>query len=469
MPTISGTSSTANSQLAALVQSYLTLERQPLDRLETNRTTLTSRLTAFNDLKGMLREVKSVVEPFSWPGSLTPLSAFGATSSDATVLTAQAGSGAAPGSHTITVSALAQTHSIGSLRQSGQADGPAGGDYEFAVTVGEQSTSVAVSLEDGLSWRAALEAVAAALESSGAPVEAAVVTPDAVNDEVQLLVVSHQSGTPGILAEVADTSGDLAAQLGLSGVSTPDAFAANTIQAAANATFTVDGLDFVAPGNQVEGALPGVTLTLQDVSTGNVTLTIARDIESVRTSVEAFLTAYNDLVDFVRTQTQGADENGENRGPLTGNSIFMGLRSSLRTGASDPVASLGGTGQIDRLAAIGITADREGHLTISAPDTFGEALQTNADEVDQLFRAEEDGVAVRLLELVDRHADVDGLIAQETDALQSRQRLLDRQITQLEARLAQREKQLTAQLASLQAAYNTLIEQQNSLTQLLGG
>jgi flagellar hook-associated protein 2 len=178
------------------------------------------------------------------------------------------------------------------------------------------------------------------------------------------------------------------------------------------------------------------------------------------------LDAYNELLDYVREKTSGADSEGEGRGPLTGDTIFMTLRGQLRSLATDAVPDLLGESQLVRLSEIGITASREGRLTISDQDAFEEALLDRPDEVERLFADEDEGVAVRTVELIDRYVNAGGLLASQRQLAQIRQRTLDQRIEREETYLARREEQLAEQLAALQNMMYQLQQQQQILESL---
>ncbi|MFH1144579.1 MAG: flagellar cap protein FliD N-terminal domain-containing protein, partial [Candidatus Eisenbacteria bacterium] len=132
--TTGGISSTSDSQIAALVQNYLQLERLPLTRLETNRSILDQQLAAFQELKEHLRDLRTALDPFRWTGALTPLNCFQASSSQEGVLTATVSGSAAEGSHTITVQSLARAHSVGSAAFAGDAIATVSGTHGFQIT-----------------------------------------------------------------------------------------------------------------------------------------------------------------------------------------------------------------------------------------------------------------------------------------------------------------------------------------------
>ena len=467
MATISGLSATQNSAVYDLVQQYMFLERQPLARLENSRAEIRAQSGAYTDLATKLRALRTAADGFQWFGSLTPLNTFSASSSNSDVLGATAGGGAAVASHTVHVASLARAHSLVSDAFAGEEDAALAGTHTLEIVQGDEAYQITVTVAEGDTFGDVLRSLATAVNDSGADLTATVATTDARSGTKRLLVTSQLTGTGAMIQSVADADGKLATALGLTGSSGGSAYSANTVQAAADAVFTVNGLDFISSTNRISGALAGVTLNLLAPTTGDVTVTVARDVEAVTQRVEGLLTAYNELVGYVREKTSGADETGAGRGMFTGNTLFMSLRTRLRQTATANVPDPLDTSTLKRLAQIGITAERDGKLTISNRSDFEEALETRAGEVERLFNDEEEGVAVRMVTLVDTYVKAGGLISQQRKLIQGRERIYDRRIAQMEVTLARREEQLTEELGSLQNILYQLTSQQSYLNSLM--
>ncbi len=469
MATISGLSATSQSSLYATVQQYLSLEKTQYNRLQAEQSELTERQSVLTKLGTQLRTLRSAIYDFRWEGSTNPVNTFTATSGDESKVTATATGAAVDGSHVVTVGALAKAHSIASAEFAADEDAQLAGAHTFHLVQDGETYSVTVTVEEGDTYGDVLAALAKALNDSGAQVTASVATVDAKGERRRLLLTSKTTGTAAMIAEVKDDSGELAATLGLKGSSdTEKGFSSNTVQRAADAEFTVDGLAFVSATNRVTGVLTGLTLNLTAIGADPVTVTVERDVAQIRTKIDAFLEAYNALVDHVREQTQGADETGEGRGLFTGETLYTGLRAQVRSAVTADVPDATGQATLRRLSQLGITADREGHLTVSDEDRFEEALATTPGQVQRLFTDEEQGLAVRLVKLMDRYSSTGGLLGQENKAMRSRQRAIADRIEREENYLARREEQLTEQLASLQnTAYQLQYQQQ--LMDALGG
>ena len=56
---------------------------------------------------------------------------------------------------------------------------------------------------------------------------------------------------------------------------------------------TVDGIKVTKPGNIIKDAIPGVTLTLLKPSNSTISVDVARDVATVKASVEDFVKNYN--------------------------------------------------------------------------------------------------------------------------------------------------------------------------------
>ncbi len=460
-------SSVEQSSLRQLVQTYMMGEEQQLQRLEASKAEYKGRLTAFTDLSSKLRALNDAISDFRWTGSLTPLNSFAAKSSSEAVTVSVDGS-ASEGSHTVAVHTMARAHSIASNAFLGEEAASMGGKHVLELVQGEETYKIAVSIDEDATNREALLAIVDAINGSDAQVNASLVQTDSRSGEYRILLTSQETGTSHVIHSLRDLTGELATHVGIQGDSDGIDFAANTVQEAVDASFSVDGLAFVSSSNRVENAIRGIRLDLNEVADEPLTVTVERDVEVVREGLDTFITAYNELVDYVRAQTQGAGSDGEGRGAMTGNSLFMNLRSSLRAQvAARLTADTEGEGALSGLGQIGITTTTDGKLRVSDADALEDALLTRAEAVEDLFADNENGIAVGLYDTVRGYVRAGGLISQERSLIGTRQRTLDRRIEREEAYLARREQQLTEQLAALQATFMEL-SSQNNLVQSMG-
>ncbi|HYE77339.1 MAG TPA: flagellar filament capping protein FliD, partial [bacterium] len=149
------------------------------------------------------------------------------------------------------------------------------------------------------------------INSSAAGVEAAY---DPNQDRLTLTqkLGANVTGSGISVGDPSDTSNILAA---LRLTDTPSA----TTQAGTSrqeAIFTVDGVTYTRPTNTITDVLPGVTLTLQAVSTDPVTIDIANDTDKALAGLRDFVVAYNKTMKLLNVKPLDDDER-EKLKPLT--------------------------------------------------------------------------------------------------------------------------------------------------------
>src|SRR5215471_19161061 len=97
--------SSAISQVAAAL---LSKDKIPITNLQNQRTTLTQQSSVLSTLKTKLAALDATLDNLAGTGTLSPFATKTVSSSDATILTAAATSGAAVGTLGITVQQLAR-------------------------------------------------------------------------------------------------------------------------------------------------------------------------------------------------------------------------------------------------------------------------------------------------------------------------------------------------------------------------
>ena len=454
-----------NSSFATQIEQLIQLESGPLNTVIQKQSTLTVTQGILSDLGTMLSDLHTTLDSLRGSGALSSLMAFTVTSGNSSVVTASANSGASRGTHQVTVKDLAQGHMLGSAGLQKDASGFAAGTYGFDVTVAGTTTHVSVNVGAGDTNSTVLSNVATALNSSGAAVSASVVTTDAGAGTQKLVVQSTTAGVANIISSIQDTAGGLAAQLGLAGTSTKDAYSAATLQQAKDAAFTLDGITMSSSTNEVSNVLSGVTINLFSKSDTPVSFTISADTAAVRKVLDDFMTKFNTLVSAVRAKSAVSDD-GKTRQPLAGNSTFSGLKSDLFDLAATPVGGRP-TGAPTMLADLGIDIAQDGTLSMTDESKLTAAINANATQVVNLF-AGDNGIAGRLYNLVDNFTGTSGGLTYETRALSDQSTALATKHTELQARLDRRRTQLVAQFAKLQTLASQLQQQQAELASITG-
>lgn len=159
-----------------------------------------------------------------------------------------------------------------------------------------------------------------------------------------------------------------------------DYFKWSTLQSAADASLTVDGMNITSPTNTVKDAVAGVTLELYGTTSGadGALLNLNRETSGVKTKIEALVSAYNDAISMLGVVSDPKSTVETYGATLVGNATVNNIRSQVRAMVTDP--SNADSGSLTALRDLGVSLDRYGKLQIDNTKLDG-ALQANFDDV----------------------------------------------------------------------------------------
>ena len=165
-----------------------------------------------------------------------------------------------------------------------------------------------------------------------------------------------------------------------------------TTQAAQDSQIRVDGYpsgDWISrSSNTVDDVISGVTLHLHD--TGTVSISLTRDLETIKNKIDSMVSAYNEVVKCIAEQT-GYDETTKEAGPLQSdyfvNNIKTQIRESLISRTDGFVVDLD-TFHIPSL--IGLELDKDGLLEFDST-AFEGAIAEDYLGVLQLIGSDKTG------------------------------------------------------------------------------
>lgn len=157
---------------------------------------------------------------------------------------------------------------------------------------------------------------------------------------------------------------------------------ARELVAGADAKFTVDGVAFTRSSNTVSDVIANTTLSLAAADpniTANVTVALSTD--AAQTAVQNYVSAYNAVVDYIKTQqTPGTDTT--NNPTLYNDTLLRSARSALSQAMLSPVA--GAASDMATPDTVGISITSDGHLTFDS-SKFQTAFNTRYNDVTKLF------------------------------------------------------------------------------------
>ena len=204
----------------------------------------------------------------------------------------------------------------------------------------------------------------------------------------QIQVIDNATGTSDLSVNLqASLQNSNAGELNFGSFGTAGTVHQYVLEQGQDASYTVDGASLTSSTNTVTNAIPGVTLNLLGADK-NTTLTVnvAPDTQTIEDNVNTMLNAYNAVISYVNAQmtytttTTSTGTTGTTGGPLFGDNTLKSIKSELQS----TIMSQVGTGSMDYLADIGITASSTGSLSLNTT-TFDDAISSNFSGVVNLL------------------------------------------------------------------------------------
>jgi flagellar hook-associated protein 2 len=446
-----------------IVSKLMTVESLPLNLLQTKQASYQAKLSAYGSLQGSVAALQTAAQGLT---SASTYTGYSATSSDTTVLTATASTGAVAGIYPISVTSLATANTIESNPNNAT---PAAVPYSLsdtfnsgnlAITVGSTTTNVAINSSNNT-----LSGIASAINNANAGVTASVVNDGTTN---HLVMTAKSTGATNAIAIVVTPDGVTTGTQALTGFDTGTASNYAQVQAAADAKFSVNGLALTRPSNTISDVVSGVTFTLLKGSGATSTLTVARDGGSASTAINTFVTAYNALIKSVQTLTSYTASTSTGSA-LLGDFGVQSLQSQLPNLAMANVTGL--AGGINSLTNLGITVQKDGTLAVDSAKLSAALSDQTKDVAGMMTQttAGNQGIAVRFNNVLTQMLGPTGLFQSQADSINASIKSNSDLQSQWNTRLVQIQAAYLAQFNALDTAIASMQSTQSFLTQQLTG
>jgi len=465
------TASVGGLDIEGLVEQYRALELIPRMSLETKKGSLESRKTTLTDLDSKLSALYKLGERFQ-DILLDVFNAKAAESSDTALFAVSADATAQAGTHDLTITRLASVDTrVSQQYVTSNSDFSAiTTDQSFGILVAHPTDSdpnnrveVTVTISASTFSQTNEEVLEDITNAINAAMSAAATVGDIDSDEkAAASVVSEETGTARLVLrsgqsgetyslQFNDTDG-LLAGLEVNAAVQSSGTSGGYIKATSelDAQFTIDGLTFTRDSNFVDDALDGVTLQLLDTKTTTETITVTTDLESVKSEVQDFIDAYNEVVKFLNDETASG---GEFRGDSTYSTLKYDLRGIIRAQVTDVESS-----DYDRLNDIGIGINRDGTLYFEDETDFETALATNTSLVSDLFSGT-DGVAVELNAFIVNYTKASGFISNSKNTIDASLLYQENRLENFDERLEKKVERFRKELLQLQTVYLEMQQQ----------
>lgn len=436
----------------SIIDKLMTIAKLPLTQLQKKEDDFNAKLSTYGSIKGALSSLQTAAD------ALTNLATFNgrtASAADPTVLSAAAAATAVTGSYNITVSQLATAHTLRSTAN-------------YATTTETFTTgTLAISVGGGSpvnvtidSSNNSLAGIRQAINDANAGVTATIINDGTAN---RLVLTSKTTGTGGqISVAVTDSGGG-----GANALAGLDAAGLLQTQQADDALFNINGIDIVRGSNTITDVIEGVTLKLTKgtpLDPASTVLTIGQDTATVGNAVNAFVKAYNDAVNTLKTNS-AFNAATQKAAILTGDSTVRSLQTQL-SGLLQTVVT-GVAGGIGSLADIGITRQTNGTLTVDNTK-LNAVINDPSKDVTALFAQTtvgNEGIAVRFKTMLSTATVAGGTIDNRTSGINASLQDIARSREAMNLRMDALEARYRAQFANLDTMMASMQRTSQYLTQ----
>lgn len=385
----------------SIVSQLMSLERRPIALLDQKEAVLQAKLTAYGSVKGALAAFQSSAAALASPAKFsTPT----ASVADTTVLTATPSAGAPAGTYSVEVTQLAQSQKLlapgqadmttaigtgtltfdfgtisGGSLAAYDADAGTGGRYTGASFTGNGSGTQTVTIAAGSS---SLSGIRDAINAASIGVTATIVN-DGGASPYRLVLNTAATGAKNSLK--ISVSGD-AALSNLIAYNPADDSGQKLQQTAAaqDSKVKIDNVLVTQSSNTVADAIPGLTLSLLKTNSGSATkVTVQKNSAGIKSSVEAFVKAYNDVMKTLSDASK-YDSKTKQAATLQGDTTLRSIQNSIRTALNGTLSSAGGG--LTALSDIGVTFQKDSTLAVSS-SKLQTAIDDSTKDISTLFAA----------------------------------------------------------------------------------
>jgi flagellar hook-associated protein 2 len=467
MATVSSAGIGSGLDVNSIVTQLMAIEQQPLAALQTKATTIQSTVSEYGKIKSDISTLRDLAATLA---STTSWNQTTATASSTAV--GASTNGAVAGTYSVEITALASAQNLATAARPANALAGAGtlhielgawsgtGGPTFTPKAGATAVDVTIAATDTLSD------VRDKINASGAGVTAMIMT-DATGS--RLLMRSSATGVANAFrTSVVDADGNNTDAAGLSALAYDPAAGVTTMtqtQAASDAAATVNGLAVVSPSNTLANVVDGLTLNLNALTTGPVTVNVATDTTALKKTITDFAAAYSAIVKLIHDDTK-YDPTAKVGGILQGDSAAVGLQNQLRTLVG---AASGASATFTRLSDVGLQLQADGSMTVNG-SVLDHAL-ANPAELKKAFTNSnvldptQNGFGTRFRAIADSLLGVDGTLTARTNGLAAQLKRNQNDQDSMNVRLTGIEARMRAQYTALDATMSQLNGQSAYITQ----
>ena len=429
-----------------------------------------AKISAFAVLK---YNVQLLIDQFNALNDASELATPKATSSDTTVVSVVSTDGSAQsGLSDIHVDVLATSQRNKSDVYSSTTQSINGGSA-FNITIQiPESTGTVSTIAIGAGDDNPV-GIVAAINSAGLGVTATLMTLGTGGDEYQIML-EGATGAANSFEVGTDLAGgdDLGFHTGNDNTTgTPP----KDFQVAADADFYYNGVRMQRASNTVSDVIPGVTLSLNTLSTGaaNTTVSVVSDQSTLKTKLESLVATYNDMQFALNEISNAESEEDEVGGALARDlSAIRTVRDAVYTAVTQTSSTA--SGNVTGMRDIGVTLTRDGNLQFDEA-TYDAIAATNFNDISIMISAgttnqsrydgQSQGLAMdAIIELEVLTDSIDGIFVTRTATAQKQITAYEQDLADLETRIEQIYQRYLDQFVAMETLVSSINSTRESMT-----
>lgn len=446
--------------LSATLDKLTTAEKQSLVPISKQQSAATAKLSAYGTLKTAIQAFQTANSKLKDAALYTATS----TTSSSTAFSADTDGNALVGKYTISVTRLAQSQTLTSAAKTdvkaAQGSDDASRTMKF-VTADGKETSIALTKD-----QTSLSAIRDTINKANVGISASLIKVSST--EFRLSLTSSATGTEHAVKSLSVTGDDkLHSFIGFDAANADGSGMKQSVEAQ-NASLTVNNVAIESSSNTISNAVEGITLKLNDQTSGNQTLTVSSDTGKAKTAITEWVNAYNALQDTMANLTRytpvdaGKDQNSTN-GALLGDGTLRNIQTQMKS----ILANASGSAVYKTLSQAGITTDpTNGQLKLDATKLTS-ALQVKPDAVRDLFTGDgkKTGVTTALDTSFTAYLSSKGVLQGATDSISKKLNQLTEQYNAVSKRIDDKIARYKTQFTNLDKMVSMLNSTSNYLTE----
>lgn len=455
--------------VTSVVSQLMAVEHQPVDKLTAKSASYETQLSVFAGVKSNIASFQTAVQKLKSSGAFQT---YAVSVSDASTLTASAGSTAVAGNYSLEISSLARAQQLVAQGQASSTSAIGSGasttlSFDFGTISGGTFDAQTGAYSNATFNANGAGVKTVTIDSTNNTLEGMRDAINAAGIGVTATIVNDGGTSPYRLALSAGTSGvDNSMRITVAGDATISSLLSNDpagtqnmaeTQTAQNANFKVNGVSITKNTNSVTDAIQGLTLNLTKVTTAPTALSVTKDTAAITDAANTFITAYNDLYSTLKSLS-AYKTSSSSAGSLAGDPAVRQMIGELQ----DILAGSATGGVFANLSEVGINSVPGKGLTLDTTK-LNDAIANHLDGLSQLFTSDS-GFATKFDAWAKSSLNV--TIATRTSNISSYISSIADQVDLMETRLKSVEKRYTDQFSHLNTVLASFSSQQTFISGL---